>query len=590
MSNGSNNSKPKKNTTTIVWFRNDQRIMDNPILYEAGKLKADTTICVYCFDPRHYETTKFGSLKTNSFRCNFLMESIRNLRANIRSKLGSDLLVSFGRPEELIPKLCQKSGDKSVIVLVQHEDAWEELKVEKAVEKGIVATGCATMKTFHGATLFHRDDLPYDTKSFRDIPDGFTSFKNKVESKCSIRKLFSYPKKGILKLPANKEEIYESIASDSTTMGFNFLPTETMLGLKKGALEEIAGKLTDRGGVLNFEGGETAGRKRLQEWMFDQDRLKEYFEIRNGMLGEGYSSKFSPWLATGNISPRWIHNECKRYEKERGIANKSTYWLIFELIWRDFFHFLLPKYGRRVFYPYGMKGSSGGKNWSTDRNCIEKWKTGTTGMPLVDANMRELAQTGWMSNRGRQNVASYLVIEMGIDWRIGADHFESLLLDHDVYSNYGNWNSAAGLAGGRINKFNTVKQSKDYDPKGDYIRHWIPELSKVPAPLIFEPWKMNQSQQEKYGVKIKSDYPSPIKLGAPRMGGVAGSSRNNRGGGNGGGRNNKERRNNNGGRGGGSSNNNGNNRRSNKGGNNNSQNNRNSDSNSSVPSWFNSVN
>lgn len=120
-----------------------------------------------------------------------------------------------------------------------------------------------------------------------------------------------------------------------------------------------------------------------------------------------------------------------------------------------------------------------------------------------------------MSNRGRQNVASYLVLELGLDWRLGADHFESLLLDHDVYSNYGNWNAAAGLLGGRLNQFNMAKQSRDYDPAGNYIRYWIPELKAVPVPRVFEPWLMSQSDQMRYTVKIENTglpktYPLPL--------------------------------------------------------------------------------
>jgi deoxyribodipyrimidine photo-lyase len=155
----------------------------------------------------------------------------------------------------------------------------------------------------------------------------------------------------------------------------------------------------------------------------------------------------------------------------------------FHLIVRDFFRFLCAKYGSRVFHVGGAKGVQ--RSWSSDSEKIRRWKLGLTGQPLVDANMRELLLTGdcaihnmpvhpvhigtvhltvlcvgWMSNRGRQNVASYLVLDLGVDWRVGADHFESLLLDHDVCSNYGNWNAAAGLTGGRLNKFNIVKQSK----------------------------------------------------------------------------------------------------------------------------------
>jgi deoxyribodipyrimidine photo-lyase len=122
--------------------------------------------------------------------------------------------------------------------------------------------------------------------------------------------------------------------------------------------------------------------------------------------------------------------------------------------------------------------------WREDEEALTRWKQGNTGMPLVDANMRELAATGWMSNRGRQNVASYLILDLGIDWRRGADHFESLLLDYDTASNWGNWVAAAGLTGGRVNKFNITKQSRDYDASGDYLRAWLPELAQVPTEYV----------------------------------------------------------------------------------------------------------
>jgi deoxyribodipyrimidine photo-lyase len=140
------------------------------------------------------------------------------------------------------------------------------------------------------------------------------------------------------------------------------------------------------------------------------------------------------------------------------------------------------------------------------------WKEGRTGLPLVDANMRELAATGFMSNRGRQNVASYLILDLGIDWRRGASWFEYLLLDHDVTSNFGNWVSAAGLTGGRINKFNITKQSKDYDADGRYVKHWLPELEKVPPAYLHEPWTMPKGVQQEAGCVIGTDYPAPIPV------------------------------------------------------------------------------
>jgi deoxyribodipyrimidine photo-lyase len=236
-------------------------------------------------------------------------------------------------------------------------------------------------------------------------------------------------------------------------------------------------------------------------------------------------------LALGNISPRTIYFAAKRYEKERGLANKSTYWLIFELIWRDFFRFFSEKHGKKIFLLGGARDSNP-QQWNTDPEKIRRWKEGRTGWPLVDANMRELAATGWMSNRGRQNVASFLILDWAVDWRVGADWFESQLLDHDVCSNYGNWNAAAGLTGGRVNRFNIAKQSKDYDPTGAYLRHWLPELARVPAPKIFEPWKLSPQEQAKYEVQIGVDYPRPLPSApppaydsAPRGGGNAGRGR-----------------------------------------------------------------
>jgi hypothetical protein len=208
----------------------------------------------------------------------------------------------------------------------------------------------------------------------------------------------------------------------------------------------------------------------VKHYLWDADRLGIYFETRNGMIGADYSSKFSPWLAHGCLSPRFIHAEVQRYEKER-VANKSTYWLIFELIWRDFFKFFCLKHGNAVF----QLGGTADKHWQWEGEgeAFERWRDGETGQPLVDANMRELKLTGFMSNRGRQNVASFLTQNLNVDWRLGAAYFEEALIDHDVTANWGNWMFAAGLSGGRVNKFNILKQSKDYDEQGDYCRLWF---------------------------------------------------------------------------------------------------------------------
>merc|ERR1712176_239396 len=246
---------------------------------------------------------------------------------------------------------------------------------------------------------------------------------------------------------------------------------------------------------------------RVKDYIWDKDLLRKYFDTRNGMIGADYSTRFSPWLAHGNLSPRYVAMECKKYEEAR-VANKSTYWVVFELLWRDFFKFFAKKHGDNIFSPGGTINSK--KGWKHYDKNLQAWIEGRTGFPLVDANMRELAATGFMSNRGRQNVASFLALELNCDWRYGADYFENKLLDYDVYSNWGNWCAAAGMTGGRVNRFNIVKQSKDYDKEGEYVRHWIPELKDVPTNLVHEPWKMSKEQQDQFGCRLGVDYPNPI--------------------------------------------------------------------------------
>jgi deoxyribodipyrimidine photo-lyase len=188
---------------------------------------------------------------------------------------------------------------------------------------------------------------------------------------------------------------------------------------------------------------------------------------------------------------------------------------VFELLWRDFFHFMFVRHGATMFHVGGFRRQMW--RWSTDSGAFAAWKAGRTGHPLVDANMRELAATGFMSNRGRQNVASFLTQNLGVDWRLGAEYFEEVLNDYDVHSNWGNWLFAAGITGGRVNVFNILKQSTDYDPQGEYIKHWCPELKRVPLQYLFQPWRMPPDVQQAAGCVVGQYYPSPLpdKLRGP---------------------------------------------------------------------------
>lgn len=503
---GKNTPPAKKSSFIVHWFRGtDLRLHDNPALRRSAELCAkngstssSVVVPVFCFDPRIYGTaarSDFGSLKCGPRRAQFVLESIADLRQSLEQQ-GSKLLVANERPEEFLKKLITKDMKKNykTQVVYQDEVCPEERAVEFAVQKVFDAS-----EAVWGSTLYDFKDLPYETKNgLQDLPDTFTPFRNQVEKKCTIHMPLVVPKQ----LPFPPLEEFPAMTEYAT-----YMPSLLDLGYTTDQVKEVETGGDNRG-IVKFQGGETAGLARVREYIWDKDLLKVYFETRNGMLTtEDYSTKFAPWLAHGNISPRHIARECTQYEEQR-VANKSTYWVVFELIWRDFFKFFALKHGTSLFLPGGTIGSN--KPWKHYQKNLQAWMDGKTGFPLVDANMRELAATGFMSNRGRQNVASFLALELNQDWRYGADYFEMTLLDYDVHSNWGNWCSAASMTGGRQNRFNIVKQSKDYDQHGDYVRHWIPELKDVPTQFVHEPWKMNQFQQAEFNCRLGVDYPNPI--------------------------------------------------------------------------------
>ncbi len=466
------------NSRILLWYRNDLRLHDHEPLEQALQEQA-TIIPVYCFDPRQFGKTQFGFPKTGRFRAQFLQQSVLDLRRSLQL-LGSDLLVFHALPEQVIPDLVKTL--KISAVHYHQEVTAEELAVEAALKQALAQLR-VPLKPFWGHTLYHPDDLPFDRQN---IPEVFTTFRKQVEKQCSINPAFPAPR-ALPPLP--------------TTITPGPIPSLSDLGLEPPLAEPRA--------VLDFQGGETAGQARLDQYFWQQDCLRYYKETRNGLLGANYSSKFSPWLALGCLSPRYIYEQVLRYEEQR-VRNDSTYWLIFELLWRDYFRFVCTKHGNKVFHPSGLQGIA--LPWKQDWQRFHQWQEGRTGYPFVDANMRELVTTGFMSNRGRQNVASFLTKNLGIDWRMGAEWFESQLIDYDVCSNWGNWNYTAGVGNDArgFRFFNISKQARDYDPQGDYVKHWLPQLRQVPTQCVHEPWQLSAAEQNQYEVRLGVDYPLPI--------------------------------------------------------------------------------
>jgi deoxyribodipyrimidine photo-lyase len=500
------NKAAQKGGVVFHWFRlGDLRLHDNPALDRSAKICDQTEsslVPVFCFDPRIFgdnARSEFGSLKCGPRRAKFVLESVADLRQSLERK-GSKLVVAYAKPEDVFSQLLQdckdssSTGSSKILLVYQDEVCSEERAVEHKVKKLFQSS-----EAVWGSTMYDLKDLPYDVdNNLSDMPDTFTPFRNQVEKNCQIRAPLPPPKK----LPSVPPlDTFPALGPHN----ISFLPTLEDLGYTKDQIQSVA--TNDPRGVMEFKGGETAALARVKDYIWDKDLLHKYFDTRNGMIGADYSTKFAPWLAHGNLSPRYVARECKKYEEER-VANKSTYWVVFEMLWRDFFKLFALKHGESMFFPGGTMGSK--KEWKHYEKNVRAWTEGRTGFPLVDANMRELAATGFMSNRGRQNVCSFLTLELNQDWRYGADYFESTLLDYDVHSNWGNWCSGAGMTGGRLNRFNIVKQSKDYDRHGDYVRLWLPELKNVPTQFVHEPWKMNQFQQMEYGCQLGVDYPNPV--------------------------------------------------------------------------------
>lgn len=419
--------------TGLVWYKpSDLRTLDHEPLSLAHAENAQVTH-VFCFDPRWLGeaggASAPGTLKTGSLRARFLLEAVEDLHA----RLGQNLVVKLGKPELEIPRLAQALGITTVYA--HKEVTSEELAVVRKLKEGLPKT--TKLREVWGSYLFHINDVPFDDP--KDVPAVFTQFRKAVESKSRVRKAISAP--ATLK-PAPP-------VSEETQMNALVFPlTLQALGFSDEDLEPITKFTQDArinpASVLLFKGGETAGLARVKEYIWEKDLLKIYKDTRNGMLGPDYSSKFSPWLATGTVSPRVIYQEIRRYENER-VENDSTYWLFFELIWRDFFRYSALSFGNAFFKIGGPQENPRKYPWKRDGALYHAWRDGMTGYPLVDANMRELKATGFMSNRGRQIVASFLTRDLGLDWRLGAAWFEETLLDYDPCSNWGNWCYAAGV-------------------------------------------------------------------------------------------------------------------------------------------------
>jgi deoxyribodipyrimidine photo-lyase len=443
--------------TAIVWLRRDLRVHDNPALVAAAR--AGRVLPVFVVDDRLH-----GGRFPSPPRAWFLRRCLEELRAALRGR-GGDLVLRHGAPETVLPALARQTGATELhhALDVSPFGVGRDERVRAAAE----ALGVAV----------HRHPGQYVADDVSEPRTGagrpYTVFSpfNRAWQALPRRDVLDAPARIALPDGVDPRGIPDTLARDP------------------GLAEPI-------------EPGERAGRARMEAFL--DGGLRDYAD-RHDLL-EGGTSQLSPHLHFGTVSPRELEAAaCTR----RGRGRDA---FVRQLAWRDFYaHVLLhhPGNARHAF-----RAEMDALEWADDDEGFAAWAEGRTGFPVVDAGMRELRARGWMHNRARLICASFLVKDLHIDWRRGEAHFMRWLLCGDVAQNNGNWQWVASVGVDPAPYFrrlyNPVLQQRRHDPRGAYVRRWVPELRAVPLQRLAEPWAMSGAEQEAAGCAIGRDYPEPI--------------------------------------------------------------------------------
>ena len=446
-------------STAIIWLRADLRVHDHPAISVAAAAH-DHVVPLFVADERLTSSGGFRSGPRNAFLRGCLADVDASLRA-----LGAALVVRHGRPEDVVPELARELGAAEVL--------WTSAvspfarRRDRAVAEALAGAGIAARPQPGG---YCTDVSVPRTKAGKPMT-VFTPF---------WRVQRELPRRAVLKAAASMQ-----------------LPD----GLDPGELP-AGPSLADELPEPFCAPGEAAARAAMDAWL--EGAIDSYGDRHDDLAGA--TSGLSAYLRWGCISAR----ELEQRAIDRGSDGAAAF--VRQLAWRDFYaHVLLlfPGNSRVEFQPRYRD-----LEWADDPELLEAWTSGCTGYPLVDAGMRQLAATGWMHNRARMVVGSFLTKDLHLDWRAGEAWFERMLLDGEPAQNNGNWQWIASTGVDPApyfrRMFNPVLQQQKFDPGGAYVRRWVPELREVPDRRLAEPWTMSDAEQAAAGCVIGDDYPQPV--------------------------------------------------------------------------------
>ena len=441
--------------TAIVWFRRDLRVHDHPALTAAHR-ETERVVPLFVLDPRLLVAGRFPSRN----RAWFMLASLRELRGALRDR-GGELFVRAGRPENVLPRIARDVGAETV------HFASDVSPFAMARDRRVTAAldGIAEVRRHPGN--FVADVGKPATKQGKPFV-VFSPFWRAWEQ---------LPRRDVHGAPRTLHVPSGLAAGD--------IPT----GPEPEAAEP-------------FPPGEAAARAALSRWLADG---VERYADRHDRLAGG-TSRLSPYLHFGCVSAREVE------ARARDKGGRGTGAFVRQLAWRDFYAHVLLHHPGNAEHAY--KQAFDALEWASDDDALEAWKAGRTGYPVVDAGMRQLLREGWMHNRARLIVASFLTKDLHLDWRLGEAHFMRHLLCGDEAQNNGNWQWITSIGVDPAPYFrrlyNPSAQQERHDPDGAYVRRWCPELAGVPVARLAEPWTMSDAEQEAAGCVIGRDYPAPI--------------------------------------------------------------------------------